>query len=269
MSRVPATQPAPAPDTAASGDGPPPIRIERLVKRFGSQPVLQGVDLEVAAGELMVVIGRSGGGKSVLLRHMLGLVRPDSGRILIGADDVTAVRGRALDRIRERFGVVFQGGALFDSLTVFQNVLFPLKEKSRLPMPDIVARAREALAQVGLADMGHKVPAEISGGMRKRVAIARALVTEPQVVFLDEPTTGLDPILVNSIHHLIVGLHRKFNFTAVMVSHEIPEIFRIADRVAVLHEGRIRQVGPPGDIEGSTDPMVRQFIHGEIETTAR
>ena len=167
--------------------------------------------------------------------------------------------------IRERFGVVFQGGALFDSLTVLENVLFPIRERRRVPPADLLPRAQEALAQVGLAEMGHKYPAEISGGMRKRVAIARALVTEPQVVFLDEPTTGLDPILVNSIHHLIVGLHRKYGFTAVMVSHEIPEIFQIADRVAMLHEGRIHTVGTPEEIQASTDPAVRRFIHGEVE----
>jgi phospholipid/cholesterol/gamma-HCH transport system ATP-binding protein len=251
-----------------SAGSPPGIRIEGLEKRFGSQPVLRGIDLDVAPGELMVVIGRSGGGKSVLLRHILRLVRPDAGRISIGGQDITTLRGAALDRVRERFGVVFQGGALFDSLTVLQNVLFPIQEKSRQPVEALLPRAREALAQVGLADMGHKFPAEISGGMRKRVAIARALVAEPRVVFLDEPTTGLDPILVNSIHHLIVTLHRKFDFTAMMVSHEIPEIFRIATRVAVLHEGRIRQVGSPAEIEGSADPVVRQFIQGEIETEA-
>ena len=245
--------------------GTPAIRIEGLHKRFARQPVLRGIDLEVVPGELMVIIGRSGGGKSVLLRHMLGLVRPDTGRVLIDGQDVTGLRGRALDQVRERFGVVFQGGALFASPTVFQNVLFPVKEKGRLPADSLVPRTQEALAQVGLADMGHKFPAEISGGMRKRVAIARALVTEPQVLFLDEPTTGLDPILVNSIHHLVVELHRKFNFTAVMVSHELPEIFRIAHRVAVLHDGRIRAVGTSAEIEGTDDPIVRQFIHGEIE----
>jgi phospholipid/cholesterol/gamma-HCH transport system ATP-binding protein len=200
---------------------------------------------------------------------MLRLVRPDAGRITIGDQEITGLRGRALERVREQFGVVFQGGALFDSLTVFDNVLFPIREKSRLPAEKLQARAHEALAWVGLADMGHKFPAEISGGMRKRVAIARALVTEPRVVFLDEPTTGLDPILVNSIHHLIITLHRKFSFTAVMVSHEIPEIFQIADRVAVLHEGRIRQVGTPAEIEGSEDPVVRAFIKGEVEADVR
>jgi phospholipid/cholesterol/gamma-HCH transport system ATP-binding protein len=254
--------------TADTGAAAPGIRIEGLRKRFGPQDVLKGVDLEVAPAELMVVIGRSGGGKSVLLRHLLGLVRPDAGRVLIDGQDITALRGRALDGVRERFGVVFQGGALFDSLTVLDNVRFPIREKGRLPADAILPRARDALARVGLADMGHKFPAEISGGMRKRVAIARALVTEPQVVFLDEPTTGLDPILVNSIHHLVVELHRKSGFTAVMVSHEIPEIFRIADRVAVLHDGRIRAVGTAAEIEGSDDPVVRQFIHGEIETHA-
>ena len=266
---APAPNPSSPVGAEATTASAPAIRIEGLEKRFGSQPVLRGVDLHIAPGELMVVIGRSGGGKSVLLRHILRLVRPDAGRIMIDGEDITRLRGRELDRMRERFGVVFQGGALFDSLTVFQNVLFPIKEKSRLSMDKIVPRAKEALAQVGLADMGHKFPAEISGGMRKRVAIARALVTEPQVVFLDEPTTGLDPVLVNSIHHLIVELHRKFSFTAVMVSHEIQEIFRIADRVAVLHEGRIHQVGPPAEIEGSADTAIRQFIHGEIETTVR
>jgi phospholipid/cholesterol/gamma-HCH transport system ATP-binding protein len=251
---------------APAAEGPPPLRIEELHKRFVTQPVLQGVTLEIAAGELMIVIGRSGGGKSVLLRHMLGLVRPDQGRILIGGEDITTLRGRALDHVRERFGVVFQGGALFDSLTVFQNILFPIKEKTRLPKEKTVSRAREALAQVGLADMGHKFPAEISGGMRKRVAIARALVTEPQVVFLDEPTTGLDPILVNSIHHLILELHRKFNFTAVMVSHEIPEIFEIADRVAMLHDGVIIETGDARSLQASTNPLVQRFIRGEVES---
>ena len=248
--------------------GTPAIHVQGLHKRFGTQEVLRGVNLEVAPSELMVVIGRSGGGKSVLLRHLIGLVRPDAGRVMIDGQDVAVLHGRDLDRIRERFGVVFQGGALFDSLTVLENVLFPIRERRRLPESDLLPRAREALAQVGLAEMGHKYPAEVSGGMRKRVAIARALVTEPQVVFLDEPTTGLDPVLVNSIHHLVVELHRKFGFTAVMVSHEIPEIFRIAHRVAVLHEGRIHAVGTPDEIQGSDDPIVRRFIHGEVEERA-
>ena len=241
------------------------IRIQRLYKRFGVQPVLRGLDLDIATGEIMVVIGRSGGGKSVLLKHLIGLLRPDSGTVAVDGIEITRLRGGELDRVRERYGVVFQGGALFDSMSVAENVAFPLREKSRLGPAEIRGRVEEKLEQVGLSGMGHKNPAEISGGMRKRVAIARALVTEPEIVFFDEPTTGLDPILVNTIHHLIVELHRKFRFTAVMVSHEIPEIFEIADRVAMLHEGVIVEVGPPEVVRASVNPIVQQFIRGDIE----
>lgn len=241
------------------------IRIQRLHKSFGSQPVLRGLDLDIATGEIMVVIGRSGGGKSVLLKHLIGLLRPDAGTVTVDGTEITRLRGGELDRVRERYGVVFQGGALFDSMSVAENVAFPLREKSRLGHAEIRGRVEEKLEQVGLSGMGHKNPAEISGGMRKRVAIARALVIEPEIVFFDEPTTGLDPILVNTIHHLIVELHRKFHFTAVMVSHEIPEIFEIADRVAMLHEGVIVEVGPPDAVRASTNPIVQQFIRGDVE----
>ncbi len=241
------------------------IRIQGLHKRFGAQPVLRGLDLDIATGEIMVIIGRSGGGKSVLLKHLIGLLRPDAGHVFVDATEITRLRGAELDLVRERYGVVFQGGALFDSMSVFDNVAFPLREKSRLGVVEIQGRVEEKLDQVGLAGMGHKNPAEISGGMRKRVAIARALVTEPEIVFFDEPTTGLDPILVNTIHHLIVELHRKFRFTAVMVSHEIPEIFEIADRVAVLHDGAIAEVGPPDAVRASANPVVQHFIRGEVE----
>jgi phospholipid/cholesterol/gamma-HCH transport system ATP-binding protein len=242
------------------------IRVQGLHKRFSSQPVLRGVDLDIATGEIMIVIGRSGGGKSVLLKHLVGLLRPDAGTVAVDGTEITRLRGADLDRVRERYGVVFQGGALFDSMSVSDNVAFPLREKSRLTPAEIQGRVEEKLEQVGLTGMGHKNPAEISGGMRKRVAIARALVTEPEIVFFDEPTTGLDPILVNTIHHLIVELHRKFRFTAVMVSHEIPEIFEIADRVAMLHEGVIVEVGAPEAVRASANPIVQQFIRGDIET---
>ncbi len=241
------------------------IKVEGLVKSFGRQAVLRGLDLEVATGSITVIIGRSGGGKSVLLRHLIGLLSPDGGRVLVDGAEITGLRGRALDEVRRRYGVVFQGGALFDSMTCAHNVAFPLREKRRLPGAEVERRVEAALAQVGLEGVGRKYPAEVSGGMRKRVAIARALVTEPEIVFFDEPTTGLDPILVNTIHHLILNLHRKLRFTAVMVSHEIPEIFEIADTVAVLHEGRIVEVGPPAAIQASTNRVVRQFIRGEPE----
>ena len=241
------------------------IKVEGVTKSFGGQPVLRGVDLEVPDGSITVIIGRSGGGKTVFLRHMIGLLRPDAGRILIDGVDLTQLRGGALDRIRDRYGVVFQGGALFDSLTCAENVAFPLREKTRLPRAQIAERVAMGLERVGLGDVAGKYPAEVSGGMRKRVAIARALATEPTIVFFDEPTTGLDPILVNTIHHLILELHRRLQFTAVMVSHEIPEIFQIADSVAMLHEGRIVEVGPAAAIQASPNPIVQRFIRGEPE----
>jgi phospholipid/cholesterol/gamma-HCH transport system ATP-binding protein len=194
-------------------------------------------------------------------------MRPDAGTVLVDGVDITRLRGAALEEVRRRYGVVFQGGALFDSMSVFDNVAFPLREKTKLKPAEIAQRVEQKLEQVGLQDMGDKNPAEISGGMRKRVAIARALVTEPEIVFFDEPTTGLDPILVNTIHHLIRDLHRKFRFTAVMVSHEIPEIFEIADRVAMLHDGVIVEAGEPASIQASSNPIVQQFIHGEVEGT--
>ena len=243
------------------------IQIESLTKAFGRQPVLRGVSLDVPTGSITVIIGRSGGGKSVLLKHLIGLLYPDAGRVLVDGVEITSLRGRALDEVRQRYGVVFQGGALFDSLSCQENVAFPLREKLRLPSAEIGKRVEAALAQVGLEGMGAKFPAEISGGMRKRVAIARALVTEPEIVFFDEPTTGLDPVLVNTIHHLILDLHRRFRFTAVVVSHEIPEIFEIADTVAMLHEGRIVEVGPPAAIQASSSRVVRQFIRGEPDNS--
>ncbi len=243
------------------------IRVEELTKSFGRQHVLRALDLEVPTGSITVIIGRSGGGKSVLLKHLIGLLQPDAGRVLVDGAEITGLRGRALDAIRRRYGVVFQGGALFDSMTCAQNVAFPLREKLHLPRLEIAQRVEEALHQVGLEGMGAKNPAEVSGGMRKRVAIARALVTEPEIVFFDEPTTGLDPVLVNTIHHLILDLHRKYRFTAVMVSHEIPEIFEIADTVAMLHEGRIVEVGAPAAIQASQNRIVRQFIRGEPDNT--
>jgi phospholipid/cholesterol/gamma-HCH transport system ATP-binding protein len=243
------------------------IKVENLRKSFGRQEVLRGIDLEVPTGSITVIIGRSGGGKSVLLKHLLGLVRPDSGHVIVDGLDVTDLRGAALDKVRERYGVVFQGGALFDSLTCAENVAFPLREKTRLSRAQIAERVETVLGSVGLAGVGRKYPAEISGGMRKRVAIARALVSEPEIVFFDEPTTGLDPVLVNTIHRLVVALHGAHRFTAVMVSHEIPEIFDIADRVAMLHEGRIVETGPPAAIQASSNPIVRHFIRGEPEDT--
>jgi len=239
------------------------IRAEGLTKTFGANRVLRALDFEAPKGSITIIIGRSGGGKSVFLKHLIGLMRPDAGHVSIDGVDITDLGGRELEAVRRRYGVVFQSGALFDSLTCWENVAFPLRETTRASRTEIRTRVAAALEQVELAGVGPKYPAEISGGMRKRVAIARALVSEPEIIFFDEPTTGLDPVLVNTIHRLIRGLHERHRFTAVMVSHEIPEIFEIADRVAMLHEGRIVEAGPPEAMQASTNPVVRKFINGE------
>lgn len=238
------------------------IQIIDLYKSFERQQVLRGVNLTIPNGQVTAIIGRSGGGKSVLLKHLIGLMRPDSGQVLVDGIDLGRLRGKALDQVREKFGVLFQGGALFDSMTVFDNVAFPLREKTRLSEGEIARRTMQRLEAVELADMAHKYPAELSGGMRKRAALARALVHDPEIILFDEPTTGLDPILLNSIHRLILDAHKRFGFTAVVVSHEIPEIFDIAQTVAMLDNGIIVEHSSPEAIMASANPVIRQFITG-------
>jgi phospholipid/cholesterol/gamma-HCH transport system ATP-binding protein len=245
------------------------IQVIDVHRSFGSQQVLRGINLRVHKGEILAIIGRSGSGKTVLLRLIIGLVRPNRGQILIEGTDITQLSGRRLDRVRERFGMLFQGGALFDSMTVFDNVAFPLREKTNLPPSEIAAQVQKMLENVGLGEMGYKFPAELSGGMKKRTALARALVTNPSIILFDEPTTGLDPILVHAIHQLIQETHDTFGYTAVIVSHEIPEVFDIATRVAVIHEGRIIAEGTPEMILKSPDPFIQQFISGSLEGPVR
>ena len=238
------------------------IKVIGIEKSFNSQKVLNGVDLTIHDKELMAVVGKSGSGKSVFLKHLLGLLKPDRGSIIIDDVDITKLRGKELDRIRERLGVVFQGGALFDSLTVYENVAFPLTERTRLTKEEINDRVMQTLDDVGLWGIGEKYPAEISGGMKKRVALARALISEPKIIFFDEPATGLDPVILNSIHRFIVSTHEKYGFTGVIISHDIPEIFDVADRVAMLHNGIIAEVGTSDEIKNSLNPIVKQFIIG-------
>ncbi|GAB4488612.1 MAG: ABC transporter ATP-binding protein [Thermodesulfovibrionales bacterium] len=241
------------------------IEIRGLKKAFGRQQVLDGVDLKIGDGELTAIIGRSGGGKSVLLKHLIGLLRPDEGAIVIGGTDITSAPKADVDAVREKFGVVFQGGALFDSMDVYENVEFPLREKTKLPKSELNDRVLRALDDVGLKGMERKYPQEISGGMKKRVALARALVTEPSIVLFDEPTTGLDPIILSSIHRLIVKTHEKHGFTGIIISHDIPQIFDVADTVAMLYNGRIIETGSSEQIRKSEDPVIRQFITGSLE----
>ncbi len=236
------------------------IKLVGVEKTLGGQPVLRGVDLDIPAGKLTTIIGGSGGGKSVLLKHVIGLMQPDRGEVWIDGIEISRLKGRALNDVRKKFAMLFQGAALFDSLTVFENVAFPLREKLRLAETEVVRRVEEKVEQVGLSGMGHKFPAELSGGMKKRVGLARALVMEPEIILFDEPTTGLDPLMANTIHDLIVGMHRTFGFTAVMVSHEIPEIFLISDWVAMLKDGKIAAMAPSADFQKTTDPAIREFI---------
>ena len=236
------------------------IKLVGVEKNLGGQAVLRGIDLTIPKGKLTTIIGRSGEGKSVLLKHMIGLLRPDRGQVWVDGTELSKLHGAELNDVRKRFAMLFQGAALFDSMTVFENVAFPLREKLRLPESDIVRRVQEKLQQVGLADMGHKYPAELSGGMRKRTGLARALVTEPEIILFDEPTTGLDPLMVKTIHDLISGTQRALGFTGVMVSHEIPQIFGISDCVAMLRQGRIVAMAPSDEFQRSSDPEIQQFI---------
>jgi phospholipid/cholesterol/gamma-HCH transport system ATP-binding protein len=241
------------------------IEIIDLQKSFNGQKVLNGVNLTIHSKEIVTIMGKSGGGKSVLLKHLIGLIKPDKGKILIEGIDITILSRNERDKMRENFGMLFQGGALFDSLTVFENVAFPLSEKTKLSKDEIQDRVMHALEDVGLKDVGQKYPAELSGGMKKRVALARALITEPKIVLFDEPTTGLDPVITNSIHRLIKTTREKYGYTGVIISHEVPEIFEITDRVALLHDGVIVEIGTPEEIKNSSHPAVRQFITGSLE----
>ncbi len=238
------------------------ISIEALFKTFGRQEVLRGVSLEVGQGEFMALVGMSGSGKSILLKHVAGLIKPDSGRILVAGEDVGALSGAELERLRGRIGYVFQSGALFDSMTIFDNVAFPLREKTKLGESEVAKKVMDALDQVGLKDAGQKFPAQISGGMIKRASLARALVREPEIVLFDEPTTGLDPIVANSILELMDQVHRRLKLTGILVSHEIPEIFGVVDKVAMLYEGVIAGVEPAGEIRNSKNPVIEQFVNG-------
>jgi phospholipid/cholesterol/gamma-HCH transport system ATP-binding protein len=241
------------------------IEIVDLHKNFDNKKVLDGVNLKINKGETFALIGASGKGKSVLLKHIIGLIKPDKGKILVEGQDIGGLHGTKLRKLKERFGIVFQFGALFDSLTVYDNVAFPLVEKTNLRPDEIRKKVLEELANVGLVGEENKYPAQISGGMRKRVAVARCLVMNPEIILFDEPTTGLDPVIANSIYRTIKNLQDHRNLTSFIISHEIPGIFKIVDRVAMLHDGRIIQVGTSEEIQNTDNTTVRKFLQGDIE----
>ena len=241
------------------------IRVDDLHKSFGSQKVLKGVNLDFVKGKITTIVGTSGCGKTVLLKHLNALLLPDRGAVLVDGVDITKLRQKELYEMRGRFGVLFQGAALLDSMTIFDNVALPLREKTEMSETGIRKKVDERLDQVGLEGMGYKFPAELSGGMRKRAGLARALVTDPEIVLFDEPTTGLDPILASSIHQLIARTQRAFGYTGVVVSHTIPQVFDISDYVAILANGVIVEAKPANEFQASQNPVVQQFIRGETE----
>jgi phospholipid/cholesterol/gamma-HCH transport system ATP-binding protein len=247
---------------AAAPTTGPMISLRGLSKRFGTNQVLDGLDLEIERGETMVVIGGSGTGKSVLLKHIIGLLRPDAGDVVVDGVPVSRLKGWELKEFRKEFGMLFQGAALFDSLRVLDNVAFGLREHRRLREAEIRERVREKLALVGLRGVEHLWPSELSGGMKKRVALARALAMEPKILLYDEPTTGLDPIRADSINDLIVELRDRLKVTGVAITHDLTSAYKIADRIAMLYKGKIIAVGTPQEMRDSADPVVHQFITG-------
>ncbi len=248
--------------TRTDSAGPNAIEVRHLHKRFGRQRVLNGVNLDCPHNVITTIVGPSGCGKTVTLRHLNLLLHPDSGRIVIDGVDVSRLRGRVLDPVREKFGMLFQGNALFDSMTVFENVAFPLIEKTRLSEAEIAEAVRATLAEVSLEGMENKFPSEMSGGMQKRAALARALIRRPKILMLDEPTTGLDPARTGSIHALVRRTQQKFGMAAVLVSHDVPKVFEISDRLAFMHEGKIRLYGTVEQVTGANDEVFERFLAG-------
>lgn len=244
------------------------IELRNIVKELGGQPVLQGVDLEVRAGESLVIVGSSGTGKSVTLQHMIGLLRPDSGEVLIGGERLTGAGGRAMERIRMKFGVLFQSGALVNWMNVFDNVALPLYEKTTLGDAEIADKVKAALALVDLDGTDEKMPSELSGGMRKRAGLARAIIMEPSIVLYDEPTSGLDPIMSRRIDRLIRDVQHRFNATTVVVTHDLQSAFTVGDRIAMLSAGRIVEVSAPKDFQASNSPIVQEFIAAQFSRDA-
>jgi phospholipid/cholesterol/gamma-HCH transport system ATP-binding protein len=254
----------PGPD--ASTAVPPKLRLRGVRKRFGTNVVLDGIDLDIAAGESLVVIGGSGTGKSVLLKCVLGLLRPDAGSIEIDGEETVGLTGRARHRVNAHIGMLFQGAALFDSLTVWENVAFGLIQGRRGKRAEARARAMDCLEQVGLPPrVADLFPAELSGGMQKRVGLARAIAAQPDIVFFDEPTTGLDPIMADVINDLIVATTKELGATALSITHDMASATKIGDRIAMLYHGRLIWVGDAKGVFDSGDPYVDQFVHGRAD----
>ena len=241
------------------------IEFKDIYKSFGANQVLKGVNLTIQKGETAVIIGRSGCGKSVLLKHVIGLLKPDKGEIFVDGEDITSYQDDKLYKLRRKFGMIFQASALFDSMTVDENVGLGLREHTSLPEAEIEKKVTETLKLVGLSRIEEKKPAELSGGMKKRVGLARAIAMDPEYVLYDEPTTGLDPIMGDVINELIINLRNTLSITSIAVTHDIVSAYKIADRIAMLYDGKIIFIGTPEETKNTDHPVVRQFIEGSAQ----
>jgi phospholipid/cholesterol/gamma-HCH transport system ATP-binding protein len=238
------------------------IEIQNLNKSFNTRKVLDNLSLSIEKGQTCVIIGRSGCGKSVLLKHIEGVLKPDDGRIMVNGQDITKLNDSEMNKIRLRMGMVFQGGALFDSMTVGENVGFSLIEHQHVSSKELLEKVENALCVVGLCGIENLMPSELSGGMKKRVALARAICIEPEIIFYDEPTTGVDPITADSINELIRSLHDKLKVTSIVVTHDMKSAYSVADKIAMLYQGKIIAEGTPQEIQNTEHPVVHQFING-------
>ncbi|MGH7450050.1 MAG: ABC transporter ATP-binding protein [bacterium] len=236
-----------------------------MQKSFNGKPVLRGVDLDIPNGETQIIIGRSGCGKSVLLKHIIGLIKPEAGQIFVDGEEVTSLSSRELYRLRRKFGMLFQGAALFDSMTVEENVALGVREHRMFDEPEIQRRVAEKLELVGLPNTQQMKPAELSGGMKKRVGLARALMMDPEFVLFDEPTTGLDPITSDAINDLIIDCTNKLGVTSIVVTHDMTSAYKVGHRFSMLHDGQVIFTGTPEEVRNTQHPIVRQFIEGRAE----
>jgi phospholipid/cholesterol/gamma-HCH transport system ATP-binding protein len=260
----PSSKPVSKPDRI-SGNSSPMIAVRSLKKKIGQQEILCGVDLEIRTGETLVLIGRSGGGKTVLLKHLIGLMEPDSGEIWIQGQNIIGMNERQLGAIREKVGILFQSGALFDSMTVEDNIAFPLREVGERDPKVLRSKVARMLEVMEMEGHEEKMPESLSGGMKKRVGLARAIIRQPSCVLYDEPTAGLDPVVADSINRLIRRLQTQFGMTSLVVTHDMKSAFDVADRIVYLHDGRVYFHGTPSELQQSTDPLIQDFLLGRSE----